>query len=271
MAISTDAELSYLCEPCSGIVIRPFAGGTACVYTHKEPGKESCNEDASALIPCDDNSGVLVIADGLGGQPGGQTASSMVIAKLSRRIAEGCESGTSLRESILDGIEHSNASILNTGAGSATTVMAVEISAHSIRTFHVGDSMALVTGQRGKIKHQTIPHSPVGYAVESGMLDEDDAMHHDERHLISNVVGSAEMRLEIGPPLQLAPHDTLVLGSDGLFDNISIDEIIASIRCGSLETCAKRLSETSLERMINNSSNALSKPDDITFMLYRPR
>ena len=42
------------------------------------------------------------------------------------------------------------------------------------------------------------------FAVESGMLSEDDALHHDERNLVSNVVGDEQMRIELGPPLKLA-------------------------------------------------------------------
>ncbi len=33
-------------------------------------------------------------------------------------------------------------------------------------------------------------------------MKEEDAIHHEERHVISNVIGSDQMRIEIGPPLQ---------------------------------------------------------------------
>ena len=94
------------------------------------------------------------------------------------------------------------------GVGAATTLTVVEIEGESVRPFHVGDSFMLITGQRGKVKSRTIPHSPTGYAVASGLLDEKEALHHDERHVISNVIGSAEMRIDVGSPIELAPKDT---------------------------------------------------------------
>jgi serine/threonine protein phosphatase PrpC len=174
-----------------------------------------------------------------------------------------------MRESILDGIEHANQTILDMGTGAGTTTTVVEINNGNIRSYHVGDSMALVTGQKGKIKHQTIPHSPVGYAIESGLLQENDAMLHDERHIISNVVGSPEMRVEIGPLLALAKRDTLLLGSDGLFDNMTLDEIIDTVRCGALYRCAEKLVSICHNRMTQQDNDELCKPDDMTFILYR--
>ncbi len=50
--------------------------------------------------------------------------------------------------------------------------------------------MILFTGHKGKIKLQTISRSPVGYAVHTGLLDETEAMHHEDRHLASNIIGS---------------------------------------------------------------------------------
>ena len=82
---------------------------------------------------------------------------------------------------------------------------------------------------RGRVKLQTISHSPVGYAVESGMLDDQEAMHHEERHVVSNIIGTPEMRIEIGPPIDLATYDTLLVATDGLADNLHIEEIIERI------------------------------------------
>lgn len=85
-----------------------------------------------------------------------------------------------LRHSLLNGFDAANEQVLSLGLGAATTLTAVEITGCEIRAFHVGDSFMLITGQRGKVKLQTIPHSPVGYGVESGLLDEKEVMYHEE-------------------------------------------------------------------------------------------
>ena len=97
-----------------------------------------------------------------------------------------------------------------------TTLAAVEISGVSARPYHIGDSSILITGQKGKLKLNTVAHSPVGFAVEAGLLDVDEALHHAERHLVSNVLGLENMRIELGSPVDLAPRDSLVIASDGL-------------------------------------------------------
>ena len=174
-----------------------------------------------------------------------------------------------MREAILDGIEKANQQILKQTGGAATTLAAVEVQNNQVRPFHVGDSMIMVCGQRGKIKLQSIAHSPVGYAVESGLLDEDEAIHHEERHLISNVVGAEDMSIEIGSQRKLDKHDTVIVASDGLFDNLYLSEITELIRKGDLEYAATQLIELAHQRMQENVADLPCHPDDLTFILFR--
>ncbi len=159
--------------------------------------------------------------------------------------------------------------MLSLALGAATTLTVVEFDGETVRHYHVGDSMVLLTGQRGKVKMQSIPHSPVGYAVESGMLDETDAMHHEDRHVISNVIGSADMRIEVGSAVPVAPRDTLVLASDGLSDNLHMPEIVECVRKGPIADAARELARQARERMEWEGEGEPSKPDDLTFVLFR--
>ena len=247
----------------------PFLGGHAVVYTHRSPLKTTVNEDCAALIPYDKQNGILVIADGLGGLPAGCTASQTAIQCLQESVQTAYANGTSLREAILDGFELANKAILDSGNGSATTLAVTEVQSTRARPYHVGDSMIMLVGQRGKMKVQSVAHSPMGYAVESGLLDIDEAVHHEERHLISNVVGARDMRIEIGAARKIATRDTLILASDGLFDNLYVDEIVNIIRKGKLEQAAQQLVELSHARMTTQQGEQPCHPDDLTFILYR--
>jgi serine/threonine protein phosphatase PrpC len=129
--------------------------------------------------------------------------------------------------------------------------------------------MILLIGQRGRLKLQTVAHSPVGFAVEAGLLDEDKAMHHAQRHLVSNVLGAPDMRIEVGSQRRIAPRDTLVLASDGLSDNLRTDEIVALLRTGPLDAACDRLAELARARMYAPSDGEPSKPDDLTFVAFR--
>lgn len=270
MAVTLQKPKLYLGADCDGIETYRVGNGTACVYTHRAPGKTTENEDSLGLIPRSDGTAVLVVADGLGGLPAGDQASSTAVRQLSRRVTAGDDDPPALREAILDAIEQANQMVVAQGVGSGTTFAAVEIDRGAARPYHIGDSEILITGQRGRVKYQTISHSPVGYAVEAGLLEVDDAIYHEERHLVSNIIGSPDMRVEIGPRIALAPRDTLVLASDGLFDNMPADEIVNMVRTGPLAQAAQHLLEVCRSRMQLSSEVRPHKPDDLSFILFRP-
>ena len=250
--------------------IVPFVQGTAAIFSARAPDKESPNEDAAGLFALDAERGVLVVADGLGGQPGGQSAAKIVLQSLEKSLDRATEHDASTRAAVLDALEQANQRVMELGIGAATTFAALELGGPSARPYHVGDSGILVVGQRSKVKLQTISHSPVGYAVEAGLLDEQEAMHHDERHLVSNMVGTADMRIEVGSPLRLALRDTALLATDGLFDNLNPTEVIEIVRAGPLDQVARTLVRRCLQRMRSPVEGRPSKPDDLTFVLYRP-
>lgn len=246
-----------------------FIHGQAAAFTRRAPDKTSANEDATVLIPIDDVSAVLLVADGLGGQATGATASRMAAQSLITSLRRVAHEDLSLREAILDGIERANNQVCELGTGAATTLSVVEIQNGEVRTYHVGDSLILLTGQRGKVKLQAVAHSPVGYAVESGMLDQDEAVHHEERNLVSNVIGAPDMRIELGPSVKMAPKDTLLVSSDGLADNLYLDEIVDRVRKGALLDCAQRLAQDCQARMHTAVPGQPSHADDLSFILYR--
>ena len=247
-----------------------LAGGVVSVLSMRSPDKETPNEDAIAVIPTGNRSGVLAVADGLGGAPAGKQASYLALRRLARAVEAALREEAEVRTGILNGFESANEEVLALALGAATTLTVVEFDGRFVRHYHVGDSMVLLTGQRGKVKMQSIPHSPVGYAVESGLLDEADAMHHEERHVISNVIGSADMRIEMGSAVELAIRDTLLLASDGLSDNLHVSEIIECVRKGPIAKVTRNLAMLARERMEDPEEGNPSKPDDLSFAIFRP-
>ena len=255
-----------------------FPEGRVVSFCRRCPGKFEPNDDSAAIIRTVSGAIVLAVADGVGGGPLGYKASAIAVQALADRLWES-EPDRDLRPAILDGIEQANREILDLGVGAATTLSVVEINDSVARAYQVGDSMTVIMGQRGVVKWKSTPHSPVGYAIESGLLDEVDAMHHDERHLVSNLVGSRAMHIEIGPSQPLSPRDTVVVGSDGLFDNLHLDEVIQLSRSGTPISRVTQLASKVHHRMTRDeialsndatSSQAepLGKPDDLSILLY---
>jgi serine/threonine protein phosphatase PrpC len=250
-------------------VVGSTEAGEYAAYSQPSPERDEGepNEDSAAILPVDGGF-VLVVADGIGGMSGGAEASTNAVKILVGAVAKADREHK--REAILDGFEKANAALRSNRRRGQTTLVVAEIKELTVRTYNVGDSTALVVGGGGKIKQQTVAHSPVGYGVAAGLIDEQEALHHDELHLITNTVGADEMRIDVGPVMELAPRDTLVLGSDGLFDNLHLDEIAELVRKGPIGEAATDLAKAATERMSTPSEGAPSKPDDLTFVLFRP-
>jgi serine/threonine protein phosphatase PrpC len=246
------------------------AGGCATWFTTRCPEKPTPNEDALALVRCDNHRTVLALADGFGGQPAGDQAAQLALTALADAVSQAVLQQHSIRAGILDGFERANQAVIGLGVGAATTLAAVELDATTARPYHVGDSTVLIVGQRGRVAFQTLDHSPVGYGLEAGLIAADDALHHAERHLVSNMVGAADMRIDVGPLIRLKPRDTLLLASDGVFDNLRVTEVVDCIRSGPLPRVARDLVAACHARMRLATPSQPGKPDDLSFALFRP-
>ena len=251
--------------------VQAAAGGEAVVLSTPSPDREGPNQDAAAILPCGPGRAVLAVADGVGGHAAGSRASTAAVEALRDAVADALSRDGSLRDGILDGFERANAAIRAQGVGAATTLVVAELEDGLLRPYHAGDSQLVLVGQRGRIKHQTVPHSPVGQAVDAGFLDEREALVHDERHVISNAVGSYDMSIEVGPTLRVAARDTLLLASDGLFDNLTMKEAVDGVRCGALAAGVEALGARARRRMEAPAGAGPSKPDDCTILAWRPR
>lgn len=245
------------------------AGGTAVAYSCREPGKETGNEDSVAIIPYGPGAVVLVVADGAGGLPAGKRASLTAITTLAESLQTAMDKTMLLRTAIMNGIEAANESVLGLANGSATTMTVITIEGQIARSYQIGDSEAIIVGQRGLIKLQTTAHSPTGFAVEAGFLDERDALHHEERHLVSNFLGTNEMRIDVGAMVKLNPRDTVIVASDGLMDNVHVEEIVECIRKGPLPGAVACTVDLAGQRMLTEHDGQPSKPDDISLIVFR--
>lgn len=242
-------------------------GGHITVFSCRAPYKTENmpNEDSAAFISVNADTTVMMVADGVGGYPGGAEAASTTIATMMKQLKQ--ERSLEVRDSILSAIEAANQALIARGVGSATTLALAEVNGTTVRSYHIGDSVAMMVGQRGKLKLETVSHSPVGYAVESGVISEAEGFQHEERHLVSNIIGTPNMHVTLGMPMPMAKFDTILLGTDGLFDNLPRDEIIELIRYGDLEQSANELATRASRKMLEESAGG--KPDDLTFILFR--
>lgn len=246
-----------------------FDSGRAVAYSCVCPGKKEPNDDSAVIVPTPGGGVVIGVADGLGGAPYGYKASAIALQCLEESLLSRNQPGD-LRPAILDAIERANTEIMDLGTGSATTLSVVEIQDGIARGYQVGDSMSMIVGGRGTIKWKSTSHSPVGYMLEAGAIDEQEAMTHDDRHFISNIVGSCEMHIEVGPAINLAPRDSILVATDGLLDNLYLDELCDLSRAGKPLERMNAMLTLAAERMTGDHSDGFGKPDDLAAVLLTP-
>ena len=244
-------------------------GGELVAYTSKSPDKDTENEDTVAIIPWGPQAAVLVVADGAGGLPGGKRASTTAVETLARSLQVAVEKTMLLRTAVLNGIEAANDAVRDIGNGCATTLCVMTIEGRTTRSYQIGDSEGLVIGQRGLIKSRTTAHSPTGFAVYAGFLDQREALHHEERHLVSNFIGTSDMTIDVGAAVELAARDTIVVASDGLTDNLHVEEVVELTRKGPLDAAVDALVAKASERMGADVAGQPSKPDDLSLIVFR--
>lgn len=171
-----------------------------------------------------------VVADGMGGHNGGETASSMAVEEIKKSMAQ----GVGLKESISNANTMVyRASVENPDLlGMGTTVVMCEIIGGRANIAHVGDSRAYIY-RGGKLKQITKDHSIVQQLIDSGTINEEQARYHPQRNLITRAVGTEKNILVDYETVEFSDGDYILICSDGLssyvFEN-EITDIIANTR-----------------------------------------
>ena len=250
-------------------VAASVGGGSVIAFSSPSPDRATENEDSVAVIPYGPQAVVLVVADGAGGLPAGRLASHTAVTTLVKHLQESGEQTIMLRTAILDGIDAANEAVKDLANGAATTFTVITVEGTQARAYQIGDSEGIIVGQRGRLRLQTPVQSPTGFAVEAGFLNEREALHHRDRHLVSNFLGTTDTRVDIGNEIQLQPRDTIIVASDGLMDNVLVGEIVERIRKGPLDKAADAVIALAKRRMNGTAAEQPSKPDDLSVILFR--
>ena len=174
----------------------------------------------------------MIVADGMGGRPGGEYASSLaaevVQAHLSSREGSVAELSDRMAEAVsLANLKVWNASLADPERqGMGTTVTALALNRDSARWIigHVGDSRGYVF-RDGKLRRITRDHTVVQDLVESGAISPASSADHPLSHLINRAVGTEEtVKVDIFQG-DVLPGDIFLLCSDGLAGLMTDDEL----------------------------------------------
>ncbi|MBC6904925.1 serine/threonine-protein phosphatase [Saccharophagus sp. K07] len=184
------------------------------------------NEDA---ILSDPQSGLWLVADGMGGHAAGEVASAITVQVVGEAIRQG--------KSLVDAITDAHHAVLEaaqdgTGKyGMGSTVVALRSLGNQYQIAWVGDSRAYLWTARDKdgytLQQLTIDHSYVQMLYQSGIISAEEINDHPDKNIITQCLGSNEVaqpRVDVVEGIW-HKNDWIVLCSDGLSDTVSDQQI----------------------------------------------
>jgi len=200
--------------------------------------RRAINEDA---FLCDDELGLWVVADGMGGHAAGEVASRESIDTIAGMVRRGkgsidldgepSEEKARAARRVLEGAVQAATYLLfamaeldRGKAGMGTTISAMMRFGDSLVLGQVGDSR-IYRVRDGVALQLTEDHTLIAWQLKQGLITEDEARVSKQRNVITRAVGSRDYVQVDTSVWEVLPGDTYLLCSDGLHGYLHLDEI----------------------------------------------
>lgn len=233
------------------------------------------NQDAFAI---DNELGLWVIADGMGGHAGGNIASELAVASIMGQVRASAQPWPA----VSDQLQHATTVLSHAITAGKTAIqeritVSPELSSMgttvvvawfcplptpSVAIAHVGDSRAYMIRDK-RLVAVTTDHSLVQQLVTEGHMTLEDSLDHPKRNVLVRALGlnfPATPDIALHP---LGPDDIVLLCTDGLMKMMS-DEAILSVILDSKDS-----PEKACQRLIARANDAGGK-DNTTVLLITP-
>jgi protein phosphatase len=214
------------------------------------------NEDAYLV---DEDLGLFVVADGMGGHAGGATASRLAVETMQAAVrhakeaepeafrpVEGPAEESPLPDVLREAVEEACAVIFRAAqadpelAGMGTTATAALVDGRTAYVAHVGDSRCYLL-REGRIYQVSEDHSLVNEQLKAGAITEDEAKHSRFKNIITRSVGF-EQQVQVDlMGVELEAGDRLVICCDGLSNLVEDAEILEIVEASELDAAPGRL------------------------------
>ena len=240
--------------------------------------RRKLNED---FLLVDNESGLYLVADGMGGHNAGEVASRLAVETVSNFVRR---SGDDEEITWPYGVDPSisiNANRLRTAimlankrvwkeadnredyTGMGTTIVAGLVEKDSITLCGAGDSRAYRL-RKGALDQITIDDSWVQVALTEGLLQADEAENHPMRNIITKAVG-AKQNIELSVQEEkLEDEDTYLLCTDGLHGMLTQADILEIL------TAEHEDVEQTVQSLVA-AANAHGGKDNVTAVVLRYR
>lgn len=208
-------------------------------------------------------SGLWVVADGMGGYEAGDVASKMLVDALDEiTLGDSIVSNIeNIEQTVLDVnqkiIEHSN--LVFEGRVFGSTVVLVYLYENLGFVFWAGDSR-LYRLRDNVLNKITRDHSQLQEMLDSNLLLPEEIENYPDHNIITRAVGAEETLMLDFLVFNIKEDDKFLLCSDGLYNSVNDNQVQLILNNGSIHLNSKQLIETALE---NGAS------DNVSFILIQ--
>lgn len=181
---------------------------------------------SESVHPLGRNGALFIIADGVGGLPGGGVASQIAVATLLNCFLKenhnhsGLNSGDVVAR-LRDGVAEAHATIRRlvppdiNGLSMSTTLIGALLRDSHLLLAHVGDSRAYLC-REDRILQLTTDHTFVRGLMELGQITLEEAAERNDQNILVRAVGYGEHPKEDLLSVDLCQGDVLILCTDGI-------------------------------------------------------
>ncbi len=208
--------------------------------------------------------GLLIVADGMGGQAAGDLASRLCVEAMVDTIAGSADQGTV--RILAKAIRAANRAVSTRASsdpeldGMGTTLVAAAPDHGNLYVANVGDSRLYIMDD-DRIEQITHDHSLVEEMVRAGKLRRDQARNHPKKNIITRAIGEDQDPEIDFFDVALNRGDIALLCSDGLSNMLEDEQIYKIVQASeTLQEAGKKL--------IDAANNAGGK-DNISVVLAK--
>jgi protein phosphatase len=190
------------------------------------------NEDSFSCLASGKWS-LFVVADGMGGHDAGEVASRIAVETVCRETREYMKLEKDPLRLIEQVVQKANSEVrfegLSRGSNMGTTLSLALVGDNTAYLANVGDSRVYWI-ENGTITQITQDHSLVAKLVEAGKLTKEEARNHPKSNLLYRTIGTDEHIKVDTFQRELNKGGNLVLCTDGLWGEVSDEDIHQVIR-----------------------------------------
>lgn len=217
------------------------------VFQVSRRGGRARNEDRMGYCYTRE-SALFVLADGMGGHPGGDRAAQIALQTLAARfqreaLPQVAGPATFLATALLAAHQAITRHAQARGLADPprTTLVAALVQAGALTWIHCGDSRLYLV-RDGQLLARTRDHSYVAHRVPAGRVAE--TVH---RNLLFTCLGSPSDPIhDLGGPVRLRQGDKFLLCSDGLWDSLPEPQIVQRLQALPVHEAVPQLAEEAL-------------------------